>query len=139
MPDIITEIEQGAVVLWDDFLKGVHFLATEAQAVATAVEKVDPGIQQQLQALLTAGENAAVILASSATGGMTNIVAAGAADAETLVANFLQSAMGGSPSGEGISAAAVGILQQASTALQAAIPVAVAKVASSVASAAKPS
>lgn len=137
MTDIFTELKQDLTIGWDDFLKGVKWLGHEAEVIAKAVEKVDPGIQVQLQDLLKAGEAAAEVALGVGTGGMSSIVANGMADAETLVANFFQATMGGSAPGQQLSAAAVNTLQQASTALQAAIPVAVAKYASAVASAAQ--
>lgn len=135
MTDIITELKQELEIGWDDFLKGVKWLGKEAETIAKAVEKVDPGIQNQLQDLLKAGEAAAEVALGVGTGGMSSIVAAGMDDAETLVANFFQATMGGA--GQGLSAASVNALQQASTALQAAIPVAVAKIAAATANAAQ--
>lgn len=131
MPDIIQTIEQGAVIAWDEFKVGVKYVATEVEAVAAKVEQIDPGIQVQLQDLLKDGETAGLALAGVATGGATNYIAIAADGAETLLAQLLQGLNGGNL--KGFTAAGVATIQQASAALQAAIPVAAAKIAGAIA------
>lgn len=133
MPNVITEIEQGAVKVWDEFLDGVHWLGAEAKIVAAAVEKVDPGIQVQLQAILTAGEDAASVYAGIATGGSINIIGAGADDLEQLIVQVLEGMFGSSATSQKLSAATVATVDQVSKALQAYVPVAAAKITSVIA------
>lgn len=127
MTDIIQTIEQTAVKDWNAFLSGLKWVGKEFTLGVDALEKLDPGLQQQVQALLAAGEAAASAAAGSATGGMANIIAAGFDATEQLVANAFQKATNNNPAAQKLSAATVATLQQISSASQAAVPVAVAK------------
>ncbi len=134
--NIFQKIDQAAVVAWDDFLKGVHWMAAEAKIIAAGAAKLDPALQVQLQDVLTAGEAAAVKLASKGETAMVNVIATGAGDIETVVANFVQAALGGTTSGAAVSGASVTVLKTAASALEAAVPIAVAKIAAALIAAA---
>lgn len=106
MTSIVTEvenlfagIEKEAVVVWDDFLGGIKYLSTEAAALAKWAESVDPGIQVQVQALITAGEQAAALLVAKGNPAIANLISAGVDNAEQVAANMIQKATGNSAAG----------------------------------------
>ena len=145
MTDIVTEvedlfktIEKDAVVAWDDFLKGVHWLATEAAVLAKWAENVDPAIQQQIQDLITAGENAAKTLADYAQPAVQNLIAEGADLAEQTAANMIQKATGNSPLGVAGSALATSGIADLGAIFSNLATVGFTKAFSALASAAKP-
>lgn len=100
MTDIATKVvnaAEGVVqTLEDDFHKVVQwveddftYLKTEATVIWNWAEK-SPVLQPILKAALTDAEAAAKTVAEAAEGYLSNAVTSGAADVETLVANFLQ-------------------------------------------------
>lgn len=129
MTDIIQTVEQDAVKAWDGFLAGLTWLGKEITVGVDAIEKLDPGIQQQLQALLSAGEAAATAYGGAGVGAAVNIIASLGDSVEQATANAFQAATNNNPAAQAVSAATVGVLQQISTAAQAAVPIAVAKLA----------
>lgn len=140
---IVTDVENlfktigaDAVVAWDEFLKGITWLATEAQAVAAIAEKLDPGLQAQLQALLTAGEAAAAATGNAGVSALVNVIAGVAGDAETSLANASSAAFGGNPLAQGVTSATISTIQQIATAAQNAVPIAAAKLVGAIAAAA---
>lgn len=127
MTNIITEIEQTAVKDWNAFLAGLQWVGKEFTIAVSELEKLDPGLQQQVQLLLAAGDAAAQTAAGVATGGMTNIIGDIFDTGEQLLAEAFQKATGNNPAAQRLSAASVATLQQLSTAAQAAVPVTIAK------------
>ena len=113
MTDIVTEIEdffapveKEAVVLWSDFLADLKYMATEGAALAKWAESVDPGIQVQVQALITAGEQAASLLVAKGNPALANLISSGVDAAEQTAANLIQKATGNSATGVAASALA---------------------------------
>lgn len=111
MPDIVTDvedffapIEKEAVVLWDDFLGGLKYMATEGAALAAWVEKEDPAIQSQVQSLIQAGEAAASLIVAKGNPALANLISGIVDDAEQGAANLIQKATGNSPTGVAASA-----------------------------------
>lgn len=130
MPDIITEIEQAAVKDWNGFLNDLTWVGKEITLGVTELEKLDPGVQQQLQALLAAGEAAATAYGGVGVGALVNVIGSLFDATEQTTANAFQKATGNNPAAQAVSAATVSTLQQISAAAQAAVPVAIAKLAS---------
>jgi len=92
-------IEADAVMAWDDFLKGITYLSTEAAALIKWCEGKDPAIVSQVQQLLTLGETAAAALVAKGNPALTNIIVDGVDLAEQGAANLIQSATGNSATG----------------------------------------
>lgn len=103
--DLFSGIEKEAVVLWDDFLGDIHYLATEAAALAKWVENADPAIQSQVQTLIKLGETAAANIVAAGNPALANLISAGIDAAEQGAANLIQKATGNSPAG--VSATAI--------------------------------
>jgi len=127
MTDIITEIDQAAVKGWTEFLGALQWVGKEITLGVDELEKLDPALQQQVQLLLSAGEAAAQAYAGAATGGLTNVIGAIFDNGEQLLAEAFQKATNNNPAAQAVSAASVGVLQQLSTAAQAAVPITIAK------------
>lgn len=132
--DIIKTLEQDAVIVWDDFLKGVTWLEHEATVLQAWVQHADPAVAKSVQNIIKDGENAASTLAQYTGDALSGVISAGAADAETLVANFIQGALGGSPAGTALTKAGQSITGDTSTILTSLIKVGVTKVLAAMAS-----
>lgn len=132
MTGFIKTVEADAVIAWNDFLKGVQWVGAEVQAGIVELEKLDPAIQVELQAVVTAANVAAAAMAAKASGGATNIVANVGGEIETLVAELLQKFMGGTVPGQTLSVAILDALKQIEGVLVAAVPVAVANIAAKI-------
>jgi hypothetical protein len=102
--NFLAPVEKEAVMLWDDFLKGINYLSKEAALIAKWVEGVDPGIQKQIQDFITVGENAATLLVAKGNPAIANFITTGVDAAEQGAANFIQKVTGNSALGVSASA-----------------------------------
>lgn len=97
--DVFQTIKADAIIAWDDFLKGVTYLKTEATALAAWAEKVDPAIQSQLQDFIGLAETAAAALVTHGGSSLSNVIAMGVDAAEQGAATVIANATGNRPGG----------------------------------------
>ena len=95
--NLIQELENDAVVVWDDFQKGVHWLEDEAAHLGAWLKGVDPAIGAQFQTLITDGEVAASALAEYGGQALSGLIAGAIPDIETTLASLLANSLGTSP------------------------------------------
>src|SRR5579859_709182 len=136
--DLFSGIEREAVVVWNDFLGGIHYLSTEAAALAKWVENADPAIQSQVQTLIKLGETAAADIVAAGNPALANLISTGIDAAEQAAANLIQKATGNSPAGVSATAIVASGLTDLGTIVNSAATVGFTKAIAAITSAAAP-
>lgn len=88
----VQKVQKTAAEIWGDIETGVTILKDEGEKIVGWVDTNVPGAAGAIQSFVVEAEQDAASLARTGANGLQTQITNGAADAETLVANYLQGA-----------------------------------------------